>query len=211
MQRWLRFTGVILAFCIAHNVAAQNSEKLPWVVEASGGDVTTTQERGLPSKIGFGAMDGLEFTVEIGNQIFYANDILTTQAKFKNLSDHTIYISKRQVASNELFFTYGFTSKGGGIVPGPERPKYSKPALSEEDFVPIPAGESYEIRKTIQLSDYRMWPGEYNLIIYYHSLWWQDDCPQIQGLWGTEHGTLYADVMVGGNLLSRPASIRIIE
>lgn len=158
-----------------------------------------------------GLKEGLQFTAEISSQTFKANDTLIVLAKFKNLTNEILYISKRQFAANDLFFDYAFTTKTGGLVLGRVLAEYKQPSLSEVDFVPIPPGEIFEIEKRIQLSDYSMEPGEYILTITYHSLWQQDDIPNIQKLWGREYGTLYADVTVSGKSLPRPTTIRIIE
>src|SRR5262249_782620 len=125
--------------------------------------------------------------------------------KFENLTEKNMYISEHQDANVGSFVLYGFGSDDlvlgvirKGLNPNVKYKSRTLPQLSLNDFVLIAPKESYVVDITINLSDYVFLPGEYHFILYHDSLWSQKEVPELEGVWGHEHGTLYSEITVNG-------------
>jgi hypothetical protein len=162
-------------------------------------------------KLPIGKKDGLRLTADIHRQRYKPNDELVITLKFENLTERNLYISKHQLGNSGAFVGYGFALKNSvisvarkGVDPRKKYKAPPKPQLSLSDFVLIVPKGSYDVDITVKLSDYIFLPGEYNLFIYHRSLWSQKEVPEIEGLWGSEHGVLYSIDMVNGTPITEP-------
>lgn len=165
-------------------------------------------------KLPIGRKDGLRLTTEIYKQHYKADDEMIIRVKFENLTEKNMYISKHQYSNVGSFVLYSFTLKGSiAFVPrrdlDPLVKRPTKPQLSLYDFALIVPGGSYAINITIRLSNYVFLPGEYDFNVNHESRWYQKEVPELEGVWGREHGFLFSEITVKGAPISTPSRIVI--
>jgi len=178
--------------------------------------ISLAQEQQQTSgKISIGQKDGLRLTTEIYRQEYTADDVMVIRVKFENLTEKNMYISEHQSANVGSFVLYGFKSENRVLsapLKGLKPIKYKRPPLPQlslNDFVRIAPKESHVVDITIHLSDYVLLPEEYHFIVHHHSLWSQKEVPELEGVWGDEHGVLYSEITVNGKPLPEPPKIVI--
>ncbi|MCI0335934.1 MAG: hypothetical protein L0226_00010 [Acidobacteria bacterium] len=177
---------VVNSWCLAQE-PVQNFEKLP-----------------------IGQKDGLKLTAEIHRQHYKADEEMVISVKFENLTEKTLYISKHQPGSEDSFIKCVFGIKDiPALVPFREPRKYTKPQLSLNDFVFIAPRGVLTVNINIRLSDHLFVPGEYRLAIWHESLWSQKEVPQLNWLWGSEHGVLHSEITLNGTPVPEPPRIVI--
>ena len=111
-----------------------------------------------------------------------------------------MYISKHEHSRSGPFVECFFAFKSlPSYVPFSKPKPFTKLQLSLDDFVMIAPGGQYVVNVTVPMSDYIFVPGqEYLLAIWHESPWFQMEVPKLEGLWGSEHGVLYAEMTVNG-------------
>ena len=174
------------------------------------------EQQHTSGKISIGQKDGLRLTTEIYRQEYRADDVMVITVKFENLTEKNMYISKHQSANVGSFVLYSFLAENRvlsaplkGLNPNVRYKRPPLPQLSLSDFVLIAPRESHVVDITIHLSDYVLLPEEYLFIVDHESLWSQKEVPELEGVWGQEHGVLYSEITVNGKPLPEPAKIVI--
>lgn len=147
--------------------------------------------------------DGLQLSIELEKESFRLDETPTMKIRLKNVSQSPIAVYKKMGWGRSSSFAISISAIQGELG---ER-KFLEDALHQppfpaEDFMTIPAGESVERERLLDLrGDGIKSPGIYKVTVWYHSPIPREFAPPGMKLWAMENGALQ----------SKPVSLKVIR